>query len=186
MSGSLWLWLLLALTVFWAVGAYNRLIRIRARGMDALGSVERQLNQQAVLVRDHLSNFSETLQPEPNAPNPMQGCQRWQQLQVALDRQDVALKSARASILSIAAMHELTLRYQAVQSAWDALAHAPTDVPQPNLTPELLTAWDEVNRKVDIARSGLNQIVDRYNEAAAQFPASLLVASIGLGVAGPF
>jgi LemA protein len=185
MSATYWLWLALALTVFWAVGAYNRLTRLRAGGVDALASVEKQLMQQVTIVKAHLSAMDdEQARSADEATCTARGCQRWQKLLLALERRDAALRAAKLGILSVAAMHELTLRQQAVQSAWDALAHAPIDVPQPNLTPELLSAWADLDTKVDLARSDLNQIVDLYNESASQFPASLLVASLGLGAAG--
>ena len=44
----------LALAIFWCVGLYNRLMRIRARGFDALGSVEKHLKAYAAAVQVHL------------------------------------------------------------------------------------------------------------------------------------
>ena len=44
--------------------------------------------------------------------------------------------------------------------------------------------WDEAALKVRTARGGFNQIVDRYNEALHQIPASLVVAMMGFKEAG--
>jgi LemA protein len=186
MHETFWLWVALALGVFWGVGAYNRLMRLRARALDALGSVEKQLRQHAHAVREHQLAHKGSELDASSDQGLGAASQHWRPLTSELERMESAMKAARASVLAVGAMHELTLRYQSVLTAWDALAHVPQELVHPYLTAELKESWDDASRKVEIARSGLNQIVERYNEAIAQFPASLVVASMGFSAAGPF
>lgn len=171
MTGSLLLWGGLALTIFWCVGLYNRLMRIRARGFDALGSVEKHLKAYATAVHAHL----ETSQVIP---------QGWQQLLETLAALDSAFKAVRATPLAISPLETLTQQLHAVQSAWTALCGAPADLAGPAVPLGLVHAWDEVSQKIQIARGGYNQIVARYNEAIGQFPARLVVGAMGFQPAG--
>ena len=50
MNSSLILWMTLALSIFWSVGLYNRLMRMRARALGALVSVEKHMRHYGELV----------------------------------------------------------------------------------------------------------------------------------------
>jgi hypothetical protein len=51
MSNSVTFWLLLAVLGFWAMGAYNRLVRLRSQGLQAFASLEVLFNQFILLVK---------------------------------------------------------------------------------------------------------------------------------------
>ena len=50
-SFSLWFWALLALLFFWAIGAYNRLVRLRSAVVKAFAVLDEQLVRQLVWVQ---------------------------------------------------------------------------------------------------------------------------------------
>lgn len=54
MSATL-LWIVLAVGLFWMVGLYNRLVRMRGYAVQTLGSVEQQLRWCARVVDVHLA-----------------------------------------------------------------------------------------------------------------------------------
>src|SRR5438874_11375773 len=62
MTSSVVLWVFAAVLLFWAVGAYNRLMRLRAEANSAFAAVEAQLVRHVELVRSHL--------PPPDATQP--------------------------------------------------------------------------------------------------------------------
>ena len=171
MTGSLLLWGGLALAIFWCVGLYNRLMRIRARGFDALGSVEKHLKAYAMAVHVHLSD----LKPMP---------QGWQQLLDTLSALDSAFKAARATPLAIGPLELLAKQLESVQQAWSNLCDVPGDLAGPAVPPALEQAWEEATLKIQRARGGYNQIIARYNEAIGQFPARLIVGVMGFQPAG--
>jgi LemA protein len=178
MTVSLLLWLALALIIFWCVGVYNRLMRIRARGRDALGSVDKHLRLHQAMVQMHLS--SEGGVADGAIPD------GWRALTVALDVLDSAAKAAKLEPLSKPAMFALQTAYLSVQSVWAALLAEPDDLAGSQIPGTLQADWEEASAKVQIARGGLNQIVDIYNEALHQFPASLVAKSMGFQEAGIF
>ena len=61
MNGSLWLWCTLAVTLFWCVGVYNRLMRMQASGVAALRSVEKHLQRCVRLIDLHVSQIDDPL-----------------------------------------------------------------------------------------------------------------------------
>jgi len=168
MSGSLLLWMTLALSIFWSVGLYNRLMRMRARGLGALGSVEKHLHQYAELVRAH------GLDSRAHLPRG-----RWAQLQTDLQAMDQALKDARATPLSVEPMVCLGVAVDALQDTWRHLHEAPADLAGPVVPEDMQARWDAITHRVDSARSGFNQILTKYNEALVQFPARLVVGLMG-------
>ena len=72
MSASLLLWMMLAVSVFWGVGLYNRLMRMRARGLGALGSVEKHMRVYADLVREHVTLRGPGSRKWPRGPSSKQ------------------------------------------------------------------------------------------------------------------
>src|SRR5215213_804594 len=54
MPSSFVLWAAAALALFWAVGAYNRLMRLRADANTAFAALEAELLRQVALVRESL------------------------------------------------------------------------------------------------------------------------------------
>jgi LemA protein len=176
MTVSLLLWMVLAILIFWGVGVYNRLMRIRARGRDALGSVDKHLRVHLTLVQTHLS--SETDLTDGSIP------QGWATLTAALEGLDSAAKSAKLAPLATPAMQGLQSAYASVQSAWSALLAEPDDLAGSQIPDALQNDWNEATAKVQIARGGLNQIVAIYNESLHQFPASLIAKSLGFREAG--
>jgi LemA protein len=174
MDRTLILWTFLALAGFWGVGAYNRLMRMRARGFDALGSVEKHMKQYAGLVETHLS-LPGTGSAHGTAARIAEDLpEMWAVLLYALNELDAGFKAARATPLAVPSMTRIHFAADAVQQAWRILCEHPVDLAGP-VVPELMRLqWDAITVKVDSARGGCNQILEKYNEALDQFPARLV------------
>jgi LemA protein len=176
MSGSLLLLMVLALVVFWGVGLYNRLMRIRARSLSALGSVEKHMRVYADMVRDELANGATVC---PHSPIAETGPDDWECLLSALHIFEDALKDAGTSALRNEAPARLGRAFDDVQAAWRRLNEAPPDLAGPLVPATMRTQWDGVTQRVETARGGFNQILTHYNEAVAQFPARLVAGALG-------
>ncbi|APW41526.1 hypothetical protein [Rhodoferax saidenbachensis] len=183
MNGSLLLWLLLALAIFWGVGVHNRLMRIRARGLDAFGSVEKHMRQYGELVRGHLA-ASEEADPADGESTADYLPEDWVRLLAALDVLEQALKDARVIPLAVPALGRLATSFDKLQQAWEQLRSAPADLAGATVPEALQSQWDAVTLRVQTARGGMNQILVKYNEARVQFPARLVVDVMGFQVAG--
>jgi LemA protein len=176
MAGSLLLLMVLALVVFWGIGLHNRLMRIRARGLSALGSVEKHMRVYADMVREDLAKGTSACL---HTPTPNTAPDDWECLLTALDAFEDALKDAGTSALRNEATARLGRAFDSVQTAWHRLNEAPPDLAGPLVPPTMRTQWDAVTQRVETARGGFNQILTQYNEAVAQFPASLVAGAMG-------
>lgn len=160
MSVPVWFWLLAAVLVFWCVGVYNRVMRLKARSVEALGALEKRTQEWVLLIRGGLPA-------------------EWSALHALARALDDAGKSALASPLARKTREEFGRSMDALQSQWTATCAAPSDLADTPFPVELQAPWDEASAHVQSARSDLNQKVQSYNEALQQFPASMVVGMMG-------
>lgn len=181
MDGSLLLWGALALCLFWGVGLHNRLMRLRARGLSALGSVEKHMRVCVEMVRRDLAGCVGVSVPNAAADTPSDPCAA---LLGALQMLEDALKDVHAGALRREALAHLGQSFDAVQIAWRRLSEVPHDLAGPQLPATVRSQWDAVTQRVETARGGLNQILFHYNEALEQFPARLVAGWMGFKPSG--
>lgn len=183
MGDSLLLWMPLALAVFWSVGVYNRLMRTRARGFDAFGSVEKHLRQYAELVREQgpaLDN-DRTATPRDAADEPTV---MWKALVAATDHLELALKESRAVPLQAEPLTRVVTAMVALQHTWGVLRDTPADLAG-SIVPDVMPKrWELISLSVETSRNGFNQIMKSYNAALGQFPASLIAGVMGFKPGG--
>lgn len=183
MNASLLLWLLLAIAAFWAMGVHNRLMRLRARGWDALGSVDKCMTQLLELackrfgVMDVAAARTASQQEESIPPE-------WVALVECLVTLDEALRRARAQPLKPEAMQALATAADGLQREWQRLNDSPADLAGAAVPEDMRVAWDAIADKCRSARNGLNQILVTYDAAIAQFPARLLAGFMGFESTG--
>ena len=183
MNASLLLWVALAVSIFWGVGLYNRLMRMRARGLSALGSVEKHMRLYAALVRERVTlrgpgdAYSQTpaTQDSPRA---------WDGLLSSLQNLEHALNDEAVVLLTNEPLARLVAAFDAVQLARHQLSAVPPDLAGPVVPAELNAQWETVALRVENARGGFNQILTQYNAALDQFPARLVVGWMGIKPGG--
>jgi LemA protein len=176
MNGSLLIWALLAITIFWSVGVYNRLLRIRARGLGALGSVEKYMRRYAEWVGALAQAPSDA--PAGHLPTD------WILLLDGVNALDVALNEMRGDLLAEASLAKVGTIFDALQQVWARLRDLPVDLAGPVIPEVMRTQWEDTSAKAQIARNGLNQILIKYNEATRQFPARLITGVLRFTPAG--
>jgi LemA protein len=183
MSGSLLLWMILAICLFWAVGLHNRLMRSRARLHGAFGSVEMHLHEFGDLVREASTRFGNRTDPTYEK---WVGDSRvdWESLNEALRVLDTTLKDARAGSQSQVVMRDVFLAMDALQRTWMQLTEVPADLAGPILPQDVQTAWESIRARVAIACNGYNEIAVAYNESLKQIPARLVVGLMGFRSTG--
>ncbi len=172
------------MVLFWVVGLYNRLMRIRARSMAALRSVEKHMRHCITLAQLHIDHVDTAHEVTPQR-TPDGLCQEQAQLLVNLQLLDQALKDARGMPLARKSVARVGELFEVTQSLW--LANCTSAVKQGRGAPpeSIRVQWDTAAGKAQTARAGLNTILFKYNEAIYQLPARLVVGVLGFRPAGP-
>lgn len=178
MDLSLLLWLFVAILVFWGVGLYNRLMRLRARSLEVMGVVEKHASACVALVQQYVA--------VPNADGSAELAAPWSDLHASAARLELLLAQPRPAPLQPHAVSALATAWAAMQAAWLSASEAPTDLAGPAMPPEMQDAWNAASLKVQSASGGFNQIVVRYNEAIQQHPARWVAGLMGFETAGTF
>jgi LemA protein len=170
---STWLWWAVsAVLVFWAVGAYNRLVRLRADANAAFQALEAQMSRQIALVESCLP---------PEEADAAQsvfegGSAFWGGLQGAAAQFRASLAHARARPLEPERIAALGAAQEIFEMAWERAerddAH---DLAGPRLPENITGEREQLARQAQVATRQFNESVTRYNEAIGDFPA-LLVA----------
>lgn len=174
-SSSLLPWLLVALALFWAVGAYNRLVRLRSEANHAFAALEAELARQVRLVHECVPPEDEQAQSQFAG-----GSAFWGGLQGAAAQLSASLAAARARPLDPDRIAALGSAQEVLDMAWDRAerddAH---DLAGPRLPENFSGERQQLLRMTQTATEHFNQAVTRYNEAIAQFPAVLLAWLFG-------
>ena len=164
---------LVALLVFWSVGAYNRLIRLKNTIANAFGQIDVQLKRRYDLIpnlvevaRKYLQHEQATLEAVISARN---------QARAASD-------VARSRPANALAVTTLAAAEQALGSSLGnlfALAEAYPDLKADQTIRELSEELTSTENKVGFARQAFNDAVLDYNNAQGQFPAVLVARLFG-------
>ena len=181
---SHWLFqlVLLAVLLAWVVGAYNRLVRLRAAIVSAWDQIVAALVKRteamaavADAVRGPLAAEAGTLQALADADA---------RQRAAAD----GVRQARARIADVslwvsaeAALASPASRLRALIELQPALIHESDQGPQ---LAAALAAWGEAEPRIQFARQGFNDAVDRYNKAIHQVPTRLIASPLGFRSAG--
>jgi LemA protein len=159
---------ILAVLIFWAVGAYNRLVRLKNTIANAFGQIDVQLKRRYDLIpnlveaaKKYLSHERETLEAVIAARN---------QAKSASD----AARSRPANALAITT---LAVAEQALGSSLGqlfALNEAYPELKADETIRELSEELTSTENKVAFARQAFNDAVLDFNNAQGQFPAVLV------------
>lgn len=175
MSSSLVFWIVAALTLFWSVGAYNRLVRLRSDANSAFAALEVELTRQVQLV--HACIPPDEAQPVTQFEG---GSAFWAGLQGAAAQLAASLASARARPLDPERIAALGAAQEVLAMAWERAerddAH---DLAGARLPEDVSGERAQLVRMTQAATEHFNQAVARYNQGIGQFPAILLAWLFG-------
>ena len=178
-----WFLLLLSILVFWSLGAYNRLVRLRA----AIG-------QNLAVIDSHLTRYEELVElavtAAASAPfgwqssiAPELGAAHWTRLQTAARKTAIAMAHWQDLLFSHAAARALRESKLELAQAWQSINHP--DVYYITVAPELQARWTELDVLIQPDVDRYNQAVTHYNAAVSQFPALLLARLFSFHPASP-
>jgi len=167
MRWSLWWWVLPAVMAFWAVGANNRLTRLRASVLSAFSLLDTTLTLWIELVP--ASPDVSKLTGDAMADEVGWSSLRAAALQLAAC-QAVARerRQRRADIAALSAARDV------LRDAWQRLL---VDMPHFGGQPQagsIHLVWEQRDTQVQLAADRYNQAVLLYNAALGQFPTVIL------------
>lgn len=179
-------WGAAALLLFWLVGAYNRLVRLRSKVSQTWTEFDAALTRQIEFVQSRV------------AGRPVDGL-----LQAAIDQLASLLAATRPRPMEPARMAALATALHVWLSAWrrlypeevlhfkaDGTVSRPTplerEFPRPGgPAPAAPIPWPEPSPAAEIARNRFNLSVAQYNAAIGQFPTLLVAWIFGMRPAAP-
>ncbi|MEC5214817.1 LemA protein [Polaromonas sp. CG_9.5] len=164
---------LLALAVFWAVGAYNRLIRLKNIIANAFGQIDVQLKRRYDLIPNLVEAAKKYLQHEQAT---------LESVIAARNQARSASDAARSRPGQADAVIALAAAEQTLGGSLGrlfALAEAYPDLKADQTIRELSEELTSTENKVGFARQAYNDAVLDYNNAQGQFPALLIARLFG-------
>ena len=164
MSNTVMAWLAAAVLVFWALGAYNRLVRLRSQGIVTFAVLANIFNQYILLIKNFPRNAG---------------------LDAAAELFSSSLALSQAQPLNEMRMKTLKGSYESLLSCWAELEQTPPDLPDSVLPSGAQAHWSHISVQAEIAQTEFKRAVENYNQAISQFPALLLVWIFGFKPAQP-
>lgn len=172
---------ILAVLFFWAVGAYNRLVLLRASVAKQFAAVDAQLlrvlvwlqGNLPVSMRDMLSEMEEAALPEALLKN-----ERDLKLLRILEELSDSLDLARTQPMSASAMQRVNQERLALAAWAKAEVRAGQTGEATWFIDPLPYKFDRLKAQAWPLMDAYNQAAFKYNEAIHQFPASLLARQV--------
>ncbi len=175
-STSLLSWIALAVLLFWAVGAYNRLVRLRGEAAAAFGELDAELTRQVELV-DALVGAE---QPPESL---FDGAQSsfWGGLEGAAAQLRAMLAAVRARPLDPERIEALATAQAVLAAAWERAERDDVhDLAGPRLPETLTGTRAQITMQCIAAAERFSRAVGQYNAGIRQFPALLIAWVFGL------
>jgi len=179
MNASIWWWLLAAGTLFWLVGLYNRIARQRARAIEVLGVLEKQVRACAALI---LAHHNVLIAEAEQRSSLFDSEERWFHAVKAAQWVDTVWGDASRNTLHPSIQKRRSESWQALRTAWSHLLARPVDLAGAPVPEDLKTAWESSASKAVAVQNALNTILATYDGWVQEFPARLVTRLMGFEV----
>ncbi len=174
MSPQTLVWIVLfAVLIFWSVGAYNRLVRLKNTIGNAFGQIDVQLKRRYDLIPNLVEAAKKYLQHERDT---------LEAVMTARNQARTASDAVRSRPANAHAVTTLAAAEQALDGSLGrlfAVAEAYPELKADQTISELSEELTSTENKVSFARQAYNDAVLDYNNARGQFPAVLLARLFG-------
>lgn len=164
MGGSITIWLIWAVLLFWAVGVYNRLVKLRAHIKTGFAQLQEQLLLYPALVH---SSFVVIDDHGPAAQAGLVG---------AAEQYASCVQAAHHRPLEVDAMRALTTAHDILLASWSRLHNEPPDLAGELMPEALEQQWQKIDEHTQRVRAEFNARVNRYNQAIDEIPACWLAS----------
>jgi LemA protein len=168
---------IIAVVVFWAVGAYNRLVSLRNKFRNAFAQIDVQLKRRYDLIPNLVETAKAYMKHERET------------LENVIKARNTAVSAnaaASADPGSASAIHGLVAAEGALSGALSrlfALAEAYPDLKANQNMMQLTEELTGTENKISFARQSFNDAVMSYNTSAQQFPTNVIASAFSFGPA---
>ena len=168
---------IIAVVVFWAVGAYNRLVSLRNKFRNAFAQIDVQLKRRYDLIPNLVETAKAYMKHERET------------LENVIKARNTAVSAnaaASADPGSASAIHGLMAAEGALSGALSrlfALAEAYPDLKANQNMMQLTEELTGTENKISFARQSFNDAVMSYNTSAQQFPTNVIASAFSFGPA---
>jgi LemA protein len=179
--------ILCAVLVFWALGAYNRLVRLRSQVMRSLQLLAQLWQAQAMAIHTQLDAYAQGRETESQWAALDDDAPRWRPVTLAARQFMACVAVLQAKPQQTAALDDISSVRAArdiFESHWQRLRETQDDLAGSAMPPELEVIWAQHEGSVQQHLRDYNEAVDRYHEAIGQFPALLLAWVFGFSMTG--
>jgi LemA protein len=181
------LFLLLTILVFWALGAHNRLVRLRAQVGKSLQALVQLWHAQGAALDAHLQDYAQGRETASQWAALDDDALRWRPLSQAARQflSCLAVLSQRAgSIAQVDDISSVRAARSILEEAWLRLKSEQEDLAGNPVPPNLLLLWSQHESAAALKLAEYDEAVQAYHTAIAQFPALLLAWLFGFGMTG--
>jgi LemA protein len=178
---------LAAVLVFWALGAYNRLVRLRSAVMRSLQTLAQLWQSQAQAVGLRLEQFAQGRETESQWATLDDDALRWRPLALATRQFLTCLAAVQAQPQQLAKLDDVSAVKAArdiFESHWHKLHNAQDDLAGTPVPPDLQQLMTQHELLAQERLRDYGQAVTAYHQAIGQFPAVLLAWLFGFGMTG--
>lgn len=169
--------IVVAILVFWGIGAYNRLMRLRNAIGDAYVLLDQHLNERAELCSALLAKLRPLLANEQATFDSLDSAQAEARTAAQAARLKPYAGDPVAALAVSSAVHAAALT-----RLMSLLEHQPDLREREGIDP-MVDELKLVERQRAFARQVFNMAVTQYNEAARQFPTRILASLYGFAEA---
>jgi LemA protein len=168
---------IVAVVVFWAVGAYNRLVSLRNKFRNAFAQIDVQLKRRYDLIPNLVETAKAYMKHERET------------LENVIKARNTAVSAnaaASADPGSVTAIQGLVAAEGALSGALSrlfALAEAYPDLKANQNMMQLTEELTGTENKISFARQSFNDAVMGYNTASQQFPTNVIASAFSFGPA---
>lgn len=173
MTTTMALSVLVGMLVFWAVGAYNRLVRLRSEAVKAFSALDSVVAVQPALIKVAQPVVGAALGPGARHPAAADVA-AWSRLEAAAAQFALALANARARPLEPEPLRAFSTAYGVLTSTWRTPEAECLDAA---VSPQDLRArLAGLDEQAVVHAAVFDAAVAAYNLAIRQFPAMILAA----------
>jgi LemA protein len=179
--------LLAAVLVFWALGAYNRLVRLRAEVMRSWQALAQLWESQTQALGLRLAQFAQGRETESQWATLDDDALRWRPLALATRQFLACLAAIQAKPQQLAKREDVSAVKAArdiFESHWKKLQNEQDDLAGTPVPPDLQQLMAQHELLAQERLSDYRQTVAAYHQAIGQFPALLLAWLFGFGMTG--
>jgi LemA protein len=186
-SASLITVLLACVLVFWALGAYNRLVRLRAQVARSLQALASTWVSQAQAVGMRLEQYAQGRETESQWASLDDDALRWRPLTLSARQFLACLAVLQAKPQQIALIDDVSsvrAAHDIFEANWQRLVSAQEDLAGASVPPDLQVLWAQHEPLTLERLRDYNQAVQAYHQAIRQFPAVFLAWVFGFSLTG--